>query len=182
LRQKPEDPVERLGIERTRRSLKSADIVIGLFDGSEGLTPEDEQVVREAMIKPHIWVINKSDLPQRFSAERLEMLNGKAPLVNLSAKTGEGLNALVQLITRLALQEKAQSSEAQWLLNARHQSALERAREALTRAAQAASADAFEECVALELQTALCALGEIIGETTSEELLDQIFSQFCIGK
>jgi tRNA modification GTPase len=89
---------------------------------------------------------------------------------------------LVLVITRFALSEKAQTSEAQWLLNARHQGALLRAREALHEAAQAAKKEAWEECVALELKTALQALGEIIGETTTEDLLEQIFSQFCIGK
>ena len=169
-------------MERTRKSVENADVVIGLFDGSESLTPEDEHVVREAMAKPHIWVINKSDLSQRLSPETLQNLNGKASVVNLSAKTGAGMDVLVQTLTRLALGEKAQASEAQWLLNARHQAALERAQDALSQASQAAQKETFEECVALELQAALGALGEIIGETTTEELLGQIFSQFCIGK
>jgi len=81
-----------------------------------------------------------------------------------------------------ALDEKSRASEAQWLLNARHQAALERAAEALARASEAAQAESYEECVALELQTALGAFGEIIGETTTEDLLDQIFSAFCVGK
>jgi len=67
-------------------------------------------------------------------------------------------------------------------LNARHEAALRRAKEALASATESARAEAYEECVALELQTAIAALGEIIGETTTEELLDQIFSTFCIGK
>lgn len=103
-------------------------------------------------------------------------------MIHVSAKTGEGLETLIQKIADLALGEKAQTSEAQWLLNARHHAALERAQEALSQAAEAARTETFEECVALELQTALGALGEIIGETTTEELLDQIFSTFCIGK
>jgi tRNA modification GTPase len=182
LRRQTEDPVERLGIERTRKSLAGADAVIGLFDGSEDLTPEDEEVIREAMTKPHIWVINKSDLPQHLPPKSLHAQNGGATVVNLSAKTGEGLEGLIQSITDLALTEKARAAEAQWLLNARHEAALARAKEALARATESARADAYEECVALELQTALGALGEVIGETTTEELLDQIFSQFCVGK
>ena len=102
--------------------------------------------------------------------------------MHLSAVTGEGLNDLIETITSFALNEKAQASEAQWLLNARHQTALEQAKEALAQAAHAAKSEAFEECVALELQTALAALGEIIGETTTEDLLGEIFSQFCVGK
>jgi tRNA modification GTPase len=182
LRHEARDPVERIGMERTRKSLEEADAVIGLFDGSEELTPEDEEVIRQAMSKSHIWVINKSDLPQRVVPNSLHALNGGAAVVQLSAKTGEGLDALAATITQLALKEKAGASEARWLLNARHQAALVRAKEALSRAAESAGEEAYEECVALELQTALGALGEVIGETTTEELLDQIFSQFCIGK
>jgi len=182
LRQETEDPVERMGIERARKSLQEADVVIGLFDGSQAWTEDDRDVVRQAMEKPHVWVINKNDLPQHLAPEALHTFNGRAPVVNLSAKTGMGLDALIETITGLALGEKARASEAEWLLNARHQAALERARDALARASDAAAKEAFEECVALELQTALNALGEIIGETTTEDLLDQIFSTFCIGK
>ena len=102
--------------------------------------------------------------------------------IRVSAKTGEGLDRLVEQLANFALDEKSRASEAQWLLNARHQIALERAAEAMARASDAARSESFEECVALELQTALGALGEIIGETTTEDLLDQIFSTFCIGK
>jgi tRNA modification GTPase len=182
LRPDSQDPIEHLGMERTRRCLEQADIVLGLFDGSEAFSAEDEHIILESLAKPHIWVVNKSDLPGRFALETLHSFNGKAPVVTLSAKTGEGLDALIQQVTRLEMVEKSMSSEAQWLLNTRHQAALARAREALVLATQAAQAQNYEECVALELQTALGALGEIIGETTTEELLDQIFSTFCIGK
>jgi tRNA modification GTPase len=117
-----------------------------------------------------------------LGSKSLHALNGGAAVVQLSAKTGEGLDALASTIAALALNEKAGASEARWLLNARHQAGLVRAKEALSHAAESAREDAYEECVALDLQTALGALGEVIGETTTEELLDQIFSQFCIGK
>jgi tRNA modification GTPase len=182
LRQNTTDPIEHLGMERTRKSLAAADVIVGLFDGSEILSTDDEEVIRQAALKPHLWVINKCDLPQRWTCAALDTFNGKAPAVNLSAKTGEGLDDLIKTLTRLAIDEKAQASEAEWLLNARHQAALERAREALAQAAKAAQTKTFEECIALELQTALQALGEIIGETTTEDLLGQIFSKFCIGK
>ena len=109
-------------------------------------------------------------------------MNGQAPLIGLSARTGAGLDQLIGELVNFAMGETARSADARWLLNTRHQAALERAKEALGRATEAAHMDSFEECVALELQTALGALGEIIGETTTEDLLDQIFSTFCIGK
>jgi len=182
LRQGAPDLVERLGMERTHQSVEGADVVIGLFDGSEEITPEDHEIVRHAMGKPHIWVVNKSDLPPRLSLETLHSLNGRAPVITLSAKMGMGLESLVRTITDMALNEKAGATEAQWLLNARHQAALEQAQAALAHALEAARTGAFEECVALDIRAALGALGEIIGETTTEDLLDQIFSKFCIGK
>jgi tRNA modification GTPase len=182
LRPETRDDVEAQGMERTRRSLLEADVVLGLFDGSAVFSANDETVIRQAMTKPHVWVINKCDLSQRFSSDKLHSFNGAAPVVTLSAKTGEGLESLANQLVRMAQEEKAPTSEAKWLLNTRHKAALERAQEALRQAANAARSENFEECVALELQTVLGALGEIIGETSTEDLLDQIFSQFCIGK
>jgi tRNA modification GTPase len=182
LRTQTSDPVEKLGIERTRKSLDEADFVIGLFDGSETLTEEDKQVIAAALQKPHLWVINKTDLPARLNAASLHTMNGGAPIVSLSTKTGQGLADLVSQIARHATEEKATASEAQWLLNTRHTTALSKAKEALIQARIAAQENALEECVALELQTALSALGEIIGETSTEDLLGEVFSRFCIGK
>ena len=85
-------------------------------------------------------------------------------------------------VKSLALDSAGTQSEAVWMLNARHAEALRAARAAIDRAEAAARQDAFEECVALELKTALNALGEIIGETTTEDLLGTIFANFCIGK
>jgi len=216
LREKAGDPVEHIGMERSRQALEGSDLVLALFDGSEPLMEEDRQVMALVEDRPHLRVINKCDLPEQWeglpsSGLRPPSPRGRRPtavdplpmgegarragegvavaerepdmvVVRLSAKTGEGLMALVQAVKQFALQEKASAGEAQWLLNARHREALARADEALTEACEAAKRDAFEECVALELKTALQALGEIIGETATEDLLDQIFSTFCIGK
>jgi tRNA modification GTPase len=207
LRHQSTDPVELIGIERTHKSLVEADAVLAVFDGSKPFTLEDNEVMKACLAKPHIFVINKCDLytskypfsPRRAGEGEDEggnlavqtapltqtlshPLGGEGNIVHVSAKTGAGLDDLADTIAELALQEKANASEAQWLLNTRHQNALLRAKEALTHAEQSAREASYEECVALDLQTALAALGEVIGETTTEELLDQIFSQFCVGK
>jgi tRNA modification GTPase len=109
-------------------------------------------------------------------------MNGGAPVLAVSAKTGEGLPALMECVKAAVSEGKGGAAEAQWLLNLRHRQALERAQEALQGALAAAASGGFEECVALELKSALQALGEIVGETSTEELLGQIFSQFCVGK
>jgi tRNA modification GTPase len=176
------DPVERLGIERTRKALQSADLVLCVFDASEPLEPEDRLLISECMAKPHIWVINKADLPASWTPQQLASLNGGSASVSISAKTGTGLSDLVNIVKTVSLGGSAAPREARWTLNARHQAALETTRDALRKATQAAQQEAFEECVALELHAALQALGEIIGETATDDLLDQIFSTFCIGK
>jgi tRNA modification GTPase len=182
LRSGSSDLAERLGMERTRQAVAQADWVIGVFDGSAPSTPEDRQVMEACLPKPHVWAINKIDLPSRWDSGAFSGPYGQAPVAPLSAKTGVGLDRLVQWVKTLALKETSSTGQAQWLLNARHRAALERARDALRRAREAAQSEAFEECVALEIQSALQALGEIIGETATEDLLDQIFSQFCVGK
>jgi tRNA modification GTPase len=182
LRGYAQDPIERLGIERTHQALERADLLLGLFDASQPLSPEDHDVIQTCTAKPHVWVMNKTDLSPCWQAEELARLNGGGPIIAVSAKEGNGLQSLVEEVKKAALQETAYAAGAQWLLNARHREALERARAGLERAASASQEAAFEECVALELQSTLQALGEVIGETVTEDLLDQIFSQFCVGK
>jgi tRNA modification GTPase len=176
------DSIERLGMERTRQALERADVVLCLFDASEPILESDKQIIQECLSRPHLWVVNKSDLPARWSSRDLAAYNGKAPTVSVSAKTGEGLPLLVEEVKRLTMDREASFSQAEIAINARHRDALQRARNALQEATRAAESDVYEECVALEIKTALQALGEIIGETATEDLLDQIFSTFCVGK
>lgn len=182
LRENSSDPIEVLGMGRTKQVLENADLVVGLFDASETLTEEDEAVVRLCADRPHLWAINKTDLPSRWAPEALSRWNGIAPSIQISALRGDGLPKLIEAVKAAALSDAPKAGEAHWILNARHRDALERTRDALRRAQSAAKDDAYEECVALELMTALQAIGEIIGETPTEELLGQIFSQFCVGK
>ena len=182
LRESPDDPVETLGIARTQDAIQKADIVLGLFDGSQALDEEDRRVVELCRAKPHCWVVSKSDLNRKLDADQFHHWNGDAPLIAVSALTGDGLPALVERTKALALNGAVPNDHVEWLLNTRHDAALRRADASLERAVRSADNDAYEECVALELQTALGALGEIIGETTTEDLLDQIFSTFCVGK
>ena len=182
LRPDAQDPAEKIGIERTRQSVTQADFVIGLLDASESLQPEDRAVVEACLKKPHVWVLNKSDLPMKLDQKEFHRWNGQSPVLSASAKTGEGLLELVEFVKRQALQEKSSTSEAQWLINQRHADALKRAQNGLKEAITAAEGKAYEECVAMELKSAIDALGEIVGDVSTEDLLEQIFKNFCIGK
>lgn len=176
LRQHTNDPIEKLGMDRTRQAIQSADLVLWVLDASELDTESDAPLKALLADKPVRRILNKMDLP---SAATVSVDAGD---LRLSAKTGEGLSAVIEAVKSEALGRGAQAGEAQWLLNTRHADALQRARAAVDRAEAAAGAEAYEECVALEIKTALDALGEIIGETTTEDLLGEIFANFCVGK
>jgi tRNA modification GTPase len=204
IHKRTDDPIEEFGMQRTHRAIAAADMVLVIHDGSESLTDDDECILKMCEGKSHVRVFNKSDLTvllttsspaatgggpifKRSTANGTMMGSPPATAGNdgvckVSAKTGEGLVELIEAVKKIALGVDYSGIKAEWLLNVRHQNALSRAQEALTQAEHAARDTAFEECIALEIKTALDALGEIIGETTTEDLLDQIFSTFCVGK
>jgi len=177
LHDKASEPVEKLGIERTQKAIETSDLVVVVLDGSQALTAEDEHILHRVKTKAHLLVWNKADLSTNFKTQE-----DPSTALSISAKTGQGLNALIQAVKSEAFGDSGSTQEARWMLNARHESILQKAREALARAVEAAASGAYEEVIALELKTALNALGEIIGETTTEDLLGQIFANFCVGK
>lgn len=164
------DPVEKIGMDRARRAVEGSDMVLAVFDGTQQRTDEDDKVLKLIKGKTHLKLLNKCDQPSLRQEGDLR----------ISAKTGTGLDQLVACVKAVALRDNA--SGARWLLNARHADALRRAHAALQNAWGAGQRRDYEECVALELKTALAALGEIVGETTTDDLLSQIFSRFCVGK
>jgi len=174
LRAHSTDTVEKIGMDRTRQAIQSADAVLWVVDASEPPVDADAEIQTLLKDKPFRRLFNKSDLPSRLKRTSTDLA--------ISAKTGDGLPALIHAVKTDALGGSAGVQSAHWLLNARHEDALRRARAAIDRAEGAAGEAAYEECVALELKTALDALGEIIGETSTEDLLGEIFSNFCVGK
>jgi len=122
--------------------------------------------------------VNKIDLPRRLALSGAE----KIPLIEMSCATGQGLEALKEAIKEMVWAGEIKAEMLQVMINSRHQDALKRAREATQRSLEALRADQTLELVALDLRIAVNAVGEIVGKTTTEDLLDSIFSQFCIGK
>jgi len=149
-----------------------------IFDGSEPLTPADERVLEESASKKRIVVRNKVDLPQCLDLPR--SLSGAT--VDVCCLTGQGIEALKDAIRNLAWSGEIKAEMLEVMINSRHQDALNRARSAASRTIEALRADETLELVAMDLRIAVNAVGEIVGKTTTEDLLDAIFSQFCIGK
>lgn len=178
LRQAAGDPVESEGLRRTRMALEQADLTIVVVDGSEGITALDVQAWSETQ-GPRVLVVNKSDLPSALPLSTYGERFGIEPRFT-SAITGEGVEILrEELRRRLGCEAE---SEALVMLVPRHREALERAERALLDARGNLEGGLSADLICLDVRGALAALGEIAGETVTEEVLDQIFQQFCIGK
>lgn len=177
------DPIEALGVERTRAALADASVVVWVVDGATALESADREMAGELNGARVIVALNKCDLPGAVDQSEIAgMLNGSASrVVPLSAMRGDGLAALREALAE-ALGADRSEGGALAVSNARHVEALERAREALGRACVAAGAGDPGEIVALELRDALFASGEVTGREVGEDVLDRIFGRFCIGK
>jgi len=172
------DEIEVEGIRRSRESLHKAEFILHVLDANEVLTPEDENYFEEFAAKKRILVRNKADLPRKLSLPK----ENPAPVVDVCCVSGQGTEALKDAIKELVWAGKIDAGMLQVMINARHQEALARARAATLLTLDALRADKSLELVALDLRIAANAVGEIVGKTTTEDLLDSIFSQFCIGK
>jgi tRNA modification GTPase len=174
------DPVEYLGIERTRRAIADADLVLFVLDGSRPLVDEDRAIFRDIAESKYLIVLNKSDLGS-FDNLICAGIDDNSRRVVISAKTGEGLNAL-----RAAIMEPFEAgttNESEILItNARHFDLLRRSADALRSSRSLVVRGTSEDLALVGLYQSLRYLGEITGETTPEDVLSQIFATFCIGK
>lgn len=170
-----DDTVEKIGVERSKRSMADADLVIVILDGSQSLASEDREILTSAEKFNHLVVINKSDLNQS------EMDLAGEKVIHISAKTGQGIEALEEAVVSPFA---ATESEASGFLvsDARHHDLLIRASEEVRTSMNLIGEKASEEISLVGLHNALRYLGQITGETTTEDMLTRIFSTFCIGK
>ncbi len=175
------DAIEQESGRRARENLKNADLVLFVLDGSKPFDEQDSSIAGSLVGRRHISVINKRDLKQEMNLDRLRaILSG--PVVMISALKGTGLEELEKIILQELFQGPSCPRQGVVVTHVRHRNALERCRGALLRAVGALQDGLSEEFVALDLREALVDIGEITGETSSDEVLDRIFSQFCIGK
>lgn len=174
------DPVEKEGVLRAREKAAVADLVLLVIDGSAPLTAEDSLAVQLCRAENTLVVVNKSDRMQICDLASLTAFSRHIPV---SAKHGDGLDVLRSaIVERLQNDKSISCNEGVIITERRHREALLRAVDALETGLAAVSGSAPPECLAMDLREALAALGQITGETTPDEILDQIFSRFCIGK
>lgn len=174
-----DDPVEAAGVYRAREKIASADLILLVVDGSRPLDAQDRMALGACIERKVLLVCNKSDL----SLTPLPADFVSLPSISLSCRSGEGLATLKDSLVKL-LGGSLQGDPAQEVVfsDRRHRDALLRARDSLSRFRSALAEELSPEFPALELREALDALGEILGRTTPDDILDRIFSRFCIGK
>ena len=179
----PQNIIEKEGVNLVWEKLSQADVVIVVVDGSERLTREDIEIIEKCKAKKFFLVINKADLPHVIDKKELASLAPDVmPPIWISAKHGEGIPALKDAIHSLALNGADCGPTLTIVSNIRHKMAIEKTRYLLSKARDGILQGLSPEFPAFDIRQALESLGEIAGETVTEEVLDRIFATFCIGK
>jgi tRNA modification GTPase len=178
------DMAEKEGVARSLRSIETADLVIAIFDRSENLADEDFEVIEKIKGKNGIIVLNKCDLPPVFVEDTISsrLAPFASRVLSISATRGDGLQELREAILNSCLKDWKEEREGVVVTNLRHKRAIEDARKSLDNALNALEGNQPIEIIAIELRDSLDRLGEIVGAVTTEDILNRIFNDFCIGK
>ncbi|MCD7035285.1 tRNA uridine-5-carboxymethylaminomethyl(34) synthesis GTPase MnmE [Metabacillus sp. GX 13764] len=177
-----EDIVERIGVERSRQVLKEADLILLVLNSSEELSKEDEHLFEAVKDMDVIVIANKTDLPQKLEMSKVEMLAAGNPIVATSLKEEEGIDKLEEAIQSLFFSGSIQADDATFVSNSRHIALIRQAKKAIDDALNGIEMDIPIDMVQIDMTRAWEILGEIIGDSVHESLIDQLFSQFCLGK
>ena len=188
-----QDTIEGEGIRRTEDAIAEADVLLLVLDGAMGVTDEDRAVFETYCSRKYLLVMNKMDLPESRSFSPLPLGEGQGEgpnqgedegtgFVKVSAKTGEGLDHLTAVIQSVCLKEGLEATPSVLVTRLRHKASLEQAHSSIEEAMRSLERKESGECVAMDIRAALDALGEITGAVSTEDILDRIFQDFCIGK
>ena len=177
-----EDIVEKIGVERSRKALSEADLILFVLNNNEPLTEDDQTLFEVIKNEDVIVIINKTDLEQRLDVSELREMIGDMPLIQTSMLKQEGIDELEIQIKDLFFGGEVQNQDMTYVSNSRHISLLKQARQSIQDAIDAAESGIPMDMVQIDLTRTWEILGEILGESASDELIDQLFSQFCLGK
>ncbi|MDS3918003.1 tRNA uridine-5-carboxymethylaminomethyl(34) synthesis GTPase MnmE [Staphylococcus hominis] len=177
-----EDIVEKIGVERSRKALSEADLILFVLNNNEPLTEEDRTLYEVIKNEDAIVIVNKTDLERQLDIEEVKTMIGDTPLIQTSMLKQEGVDELELQIRDLFFGGEVQNQDMTYVSNSRHISLLKQARQTIQDAIDAAEAGIPMDMVQIDLTRTWELLGEIIGESASDELINQLFSQFCLGK
>ena len=176
-----EDKVEAIGVSRAVKSIEGADLIIAIFDGSEKFDENDEEILKLLEGKKSIVLLNKADLESKNSEDELKSFFGNRDYMNVSIKKGTILD-IENKIKDMFFSGNLKAKEEFYINNLRHVRALKEATKFIDSAIEGLKTREFLDCIEVDLRGALDELGNITGETTTEDILDKVFSEFCIGK
>ena len=179
---KAKNMIEKIGVNKSLGHISEAEIVILVLDGSRKVENEDKEIMEKIKGKEIIACINKIDLKQKIERDIINKRLGRRKIIEISALVGTGISKLEKEIKRTVLGDINYNIENKIIVNARHKKILKEVKEILENSKKAMKEKMSEEFPSSDLKNAYDLLGEIIGEKTGEELLDNIFSKFCIGK
>lgn len=176
------DVVERIGVERSRSAIEDADLILLVLNNHEPLHEDERKLLKQMKDRPTIVVVNKMDLPSQLELAEIEKDYAEERIVQLSAKEGSGIEALEEAVSKLFFSGEVESGDLTYVSNARHIALLHQARQSLEDAIAATYEGVPIDLIQIDLAAAWESLGGILGDAAGDSLLDQIFSQFCLGK
>ncbi|WP_027964578.1 tRNA uridine-5-carboxymethylaminomethyl(34) synthesis GTPase MnmE [Halalkalibacillus halophilus] len=177
-----EDIVEKIGVERSRQALQEADLILLVLNGNESFTEEDAALFEAAKDMDFIAIVNKSDLEMKLDLDQVRQAAGDAPVITTSLIHEQGIDELESAIGDTFFDGSIDSGDLTYVSNVRHIQLLEQAETALQDALEAMENDMPLDLVQIDITRTWELLGEIIGEDVNDSLIDQLFSQFCLGK
>ncbi|MCL1632207.1 tRNA uridine-5-carboxymethylaminomethyl(34) synthesis GTPase MnmE [Sporolactobacillus sp. CPB3-1] len=177
-----DDRVEKIGVSRSKQLLKSAELVLLLINGHEPLTDEDRALFRLIGDTPTVVLINKADLSLKISIDEVKRLSGSHPVLQTSMIDEKGLDELEKTVASFIFSDQASANSETYVSNTRHIALLKQARSALDDAINAADQGMPVDMAQIDIKRAWELLGEIIGDTVSDRLINELFSKFCLGK
>ncbi|WMT41025.1 tRNA uridine-5-carboxymethylaminomethyl(34) synthesis GTPase MnmE [Paenibacillus sp. D2_2] len=176
------DIVEKIGVERSKAAVNEADLILLVLNHAEELHEDEITLMKQLSGRPVIVILNKIDLPQQLNSCEVSRYFSDDVVVELSAKTEEGLDHLEDAISKLFFGGELESGDLTYVSNVRHIALLKRAKQSLEDAYEAADAGIPIDIMQIDVRLAWEQLGEVVGDSAPDALIDQIFSQFCLGK
>ena len=176
-----EDVVERIGVDRAKNMVNEADLVLYVVDSSSVLDENDEEIISFLKDQNVIVLLNKSDLPSAVNSEMIqERLS--IPVISVSAREETGIEEFADLLEKMFLEGRVSFNDEVYLTNARQKNAMEEAKRSFERVKESIEAGMPEDFFSIDLMAAYDSLGQILGESVGEDLVNEIFSKFCMGK
>ena len=179
---KTDDFVESIGVEKTKEILASSELAVVVLDGSEPLRIEDKEILSSIEGREHVVIVNKVDLPCLLDLEALKAKFGPRNVLTLSVKSTKGVDAFVQWLKNFVYGAGGTVEKGAFVQNVRHEKLLSTTRESLNDALIAAEKHIPYDCIVIDLRNAIDQLGAITGETVQDEIINEIFARFCLGK